>query len=176
MTTTENNVFQSKWGFHAIDRETFLKIKRLKKEYYKAQRQAATWFRWARKLPKNRKGQNEPSVSPVFCSFVPTSSSKNWNPLDNHKKHYIDEMSNYEYIIPATYRVNTVTKEFKGKPYTYTSVDPIGFNNPTTVVVKHLGILAAYEMARHPKKTAEEVVPLKISKEEIEQLFSMLRN
>lgn len=90
--TTVQNVSKSRFGFHACDHETFLKLKKLKKMYYKALRRNAEWNRWNNKLPKNRilrkwfrneKGQRthseivgpmtEPKVYPVFGArhYVP---------------------------------------------------------------------------------------------------------
>ncbi len=56
MTTKEQkqNVFLSRWGFHPVDHETYLKLKRLKKLYWEAVRTYGRWRRWVRKLPENR--------------------------------------------------------------------------------------------------------------------------
>lgn len=47
-------VFQSRWGYHPCDYQTFKMLKAIKKAFYKAQRQAANLRRWLRKSPHNR--------------------------------------------------------------------------------------------------------------------------
>jgi hypothetical protein len=62
MTTTQNiqknkfnqDAYQSRWGFHACDYQTFLKIKKLYGFYWKALRRNGEWNRWNRKEPQNR--------------------------------------------------------------------------------------------------------------------------
>jgi len=56
---------ESKYGYHPCDRETFLKLKELKKHYYETQRNLFTWFRWDRKQEQNRVGP-EPKYHPLF--------------------------------------------------------------------------------------------------------------
>jgi hypothetical protein len=46
--------FQSRWGWHPCDYETFALLKRLHGLYWRALRQHATWQRWKRKMPQNR--------------------------------------------------------------------------------------------------------------------------
>lgn len=48
------SAFESRWGFHSCDYETFKKLKKLHKHYWKAVRGLAAWFRWDRKQPQNR--------------------------------------------------------------------------------------------------------------------------
>jgi hypothetical protein len=79
-------VFQSRWGFHPCDYETFQLLKRLHALFEHARRRFAEWKRWKRKLPHNRvlrrvirdaAGRKvgtevigprpEPELSPVFC-------------------------------------------------------------------------------------------------------------
>jgi len=60
-TVTQTNkfgrtVFKGRWGFHAADYSTYLKLKALYKNYWKSLRLRAALNRWERKLPKNRKG------------------------------------------------------------------------------------------------------------------------
>jgi len=54
MTTTETNVYKSRWGYHSCDYETFLKLKKLHKLYWQTVYRFAAWERWDRKLPHNR--------------------------------------------------------------------------------------------------------------------------
>jgi len=54
MTTKNQNVHLSHWGFHPVDHATYLKLKRLKKIYWAAVSTYGRWRRWARKQPENR--------------------------------------------------------------------------------------------------------------------------
>lgn len=46
--------FQSRWGSHPCDTETFLMLKELKKLWWKNVYVQAEWYRWRRKAPQNR--------------------------------------------------------------------------------------------------------------------------
>jgi hypothetical protein len=80
------NVYQSRWGYHPCDYETYLLLKKLNGFYEQALRAFAAWQRWARKEPQNRvrrrhvrndKGQKirteaigplpEPRLPALFC-------------------------------------------------------------------------------------------------------------
>jgi len=82
-------VFQSRWGFHPCDYETFQLLKKLNFHFERARRRFAEWKRWKRKLPHNRVLRStirdaagrkvgteilgprpEPVLSPVFCERV----------------------------------------------------------------------------------------------------------
>jgi hypothetical protein len=82
-------MFQSRWGFHPCDYETYRKLRFLNQLYLKAVRMAHAWERWKRKDPHNRvmrrrirneKGQTigyeppvprpEPSICSVFSQKV----------------------------------------------------------------------------------------------------------
>jgi hypothetical protein len=47
-------MFQSRWGFHPCDYQTYRKLRFLNQVYLKAVRQAHAWARWHRKDPHNR--------------------------------------------------------------------------------------------------------------------------
>ena len=64
MNVTETT-FQSKWGFHPCDRETFKKLKAIKKAYWQAVYDFYNWWRWERKEPQNRQGP-EPKYNNLF--------------------------------------------------------------------------------------------------------------
>ena len=53
-TTATVDVFESRWGFHPCDYQTFRKLKFLKKCFFQTLRDEADWERWARKDPQNR--------------------------------------------------------------------------------------------------------------------------
>lgn len=80
------SVYQSRWGFHPCNYETFLLLKRLNELCERARRRFAEWQRWNRKQPQNRvvrtwlvdeRGRRvgsrvvgprpEPPLCPVFC-------------------------------------------------------------------------------------------------------------
>lgn len=54
MNVVEKNVYQSRWGFHPCDKETFQMLKFLHKHWHITVRQSADWERWNRKEPQNR--------------------------------------------------------------------------------------------------------------------------
>lgn len=60
-----NIVHESKWGFHACDRDTAAKLRFLNRCYAKALKWRGTWERWVRKQEENRKGP-EPRQVPVY--------------------------------------------------------------------------------------------------------------
>jgi hypothetical protein len=81
------NAYQSRWGYHPCDYETYLQLKKLNGYYEQALRAFAAWQRWARKEPQNRvrrghvrndKGQKirtevigtlpEPGLPALFCT------------------------------------------------------------------------------------------------------------
>lgn len=49
-----SEVFQSKWGFHVVSKETLKKLRFLNGVYQRALGRAKSWGRWERKLPQNR--------------------------------------------------------------------------------------------------------------------------
>lgn len=51
---TQAQTFQSRWGYHPCDYETFKKLKLISKAYRKAIVMVSRWKRWKRKDPKNR--------------------------------------------------------------------------------------------------------------------------
>lgn len=52
--TTMQNTFKSRFGFHPCDHETYLKLKKLYKSYWKSLYREGDWERWNRKEPQNR--------------------------------------------------------------------------------------------------------------------------
>lgn len=54
MNAVTITVFQSRFGYHPCDKETYLKLKRLKKVFYEELKRFADWNRWNRKQPQNR--------------------------------------------------------------------------------------------------------------------------
>ncbi len=62
-------VYQGRWGFHAVDYTTYIKLKALYKIYWKCIRLRAAHRRWERKLEKNRKG-TEPRYGTVHEMII----------------------------------------------------------------------------------------------------------
>jgi hypothetical protein len=62
--SSATTTLQSRFGFHPCDRQTFLKLKALKKHYWQTCRDFHRWWRWQRKLPHNRRG-----AEPKFCEL-----------------------------------------------------------------------------------------------------------
>lgn len=135
--TAIQNVNKSRWGYHACDHATFLKLKKLKKLYFKALYRYGEWVRWDRKQPQNRilrkwyrndKGQKtgfeivgkkpEPQMYPVFGS--------------------------YRYVAEGCHPLND------------------------------MGVLDAFNIARHPYPTPEAVQPLGLTVEQIDNMLAHL--
>ena len=135
--TTVQNVSKSRFGFHACDHETFLKLKKLKKFYFKALRRNGEWNRWSRKEPQNRveikwyrndKGQKTGSeiVGPkVEPKLYPVFGQKRYIPTNDH-------------------------------------------------ALNDMGVLAAYDAARRPYATSDEVKAIAITVEQIDNMLSHL--
>ena len=58
---------ETKFGFYQTTKETFLKLKELHKWYWKTLYAFHRWYRWDRKQPQNRHGEE-----PRFCSLFVT--------------------------------------------------------------------------------------------------------
>jgi hypothetical protein len=146
-------MFQSRWGFHPCDNQTFRKLKVLHHVYQTALRMAHAWERWNRKDPQNRvmrrrirndKGQTigydlpialaEPRICPVFSQQVQESR-------------HVDKKG-------------VIHKD--------------GFFQPK-VMTDDMGIVEAFSGARRPVKEAGDVRPMRISVESIEALFELAR-
>lgn len=152
--TIAGKVYQSKWGFHAISRETYDKLRFINGVYAKAQHSASAWSRWENKMPSNRfyrvsvksdsgqkirseivkdaAGNPVPWPEPQICSLFHTKAPKH--------------VSGGYYI--------------KGKT----------FDNG-------LGerILEASRQARTPMATPEEVEPFPFTEKEIDQIYEQLK-
>lgn len=62
-------VFKSRWGYHSVNREDFLILKALHKQYWQALYQAYRWKQWVGKKPQNR-WSKEPVVDPNFVDVT----------------------------------------------------------------------------------------------------------
>jgi hypothetical protein len=146
-------MFQSRWGFHPCDYQTYRKLKSLNQVYRQAIRMAHAWARWKRKDPHNRvlrrrirneKGQTiayeplvsvpEPRICPVFA--------------------------------PKIVEIRHVDK--KG------NLSREGFPEEK-VVTDDLRIPADYASARKPVANPTEVQPLHHTLAELEELYEKAR-
>ena len=72
-TATTTAVFESRWGFHPCDHDTFLKLKFIKKCYFQTLHDKAVWERWERKHPDNRvirKWHRDADGRKIGCEIV----------------------------------------------------------------------------------------------------------
>jgi hypothetical protein len=146
-------MFQSRWGFHPCNYQTYRKLKFLYQIYLQAIRQAHAWERWKRKDPHNRvirrrirnqKGQTigyeppvplpEPKICPVFSQMV-------------FEKRHVDKKGNF-------------SRE--------------GFMEEK-VVTDDLWIPADYASARKPVADQAGVQPLHRTVTELEELYEKVR-
>lgn len=137
--TTIQNVHKSRFGFHACDYPTFLKIKKLHKLYWQAVRRHAEWVRWDRKLPKNR-------------------LLKKWYRNEKGQK------TGFEIIGP------------KPEPKRYPIFGALNYIPQGEPSLSSMGVINDYLIARHPYATPEEVKPLCLSIEKIDNMLSCLEN
>jgi hypothetical protein len=146
-------MFQSRWGFHPCDYQTYRKLKFLNQVYLQAIRLAHAWERWYRKDPHNRvmrrrirneKGQTigyEPPVSLPEPKICPVFSQKVF------EKRFVDK---------------------KGK------FSREGFMEEK-VVVNDCWIAADYASARKPAAHQAAVQPLHHTQTELEALYEQAR-
>ena len=161
---TETKVYQSKWGFHPCDQETYKKLRKLNQWFLEAQRQAAEWNRWARKDKQNRvirkfirndQGQKigceivgpkvEPSIDSQFLSIDYLE-----NRLEYYWKYYGGER----------------TKQTHWENKTVSSY----YFPRTGLFVNSFGIDEDYQNAKRPR-SEDKVIPLKNSVELINALY-----
>lgn len=146
-------MFQSRWGFHPCDYQTYRKLKLLNQVYRQAIRLAHAWARWKRKDPHNRvlrrrirneKGQTlgyEPPVprpEPRICSIFSQKIIE---------IRHVDKKGNF-------------SRE--------------GFSEKK-VVTDDLRIPADYASARKPVANPAEVQPLHHTVAELEELYEKAR-
>lgn len=62
-------IYQSKWGFHVLNREDFKKVKLLHKYYWIAKIAVAAYRRWERKQPQNR-SKNVPYCPEIYRELI----------------------------------------------------------------------------------------------------------
>jgi hypothetical protein len=148
------SVYQSRWGFHPCDYQTYRKLKFLNLAYLKAVRQARAWMRWKRKDPHNRvirrRKRNDKGQTIGYEKPIPMPAPRICEVFSRKilEKCYVDKKGNY-------------CKE--------------GFMEEK-VVMLDLGVAQDYAASRIPRNTKEEVVPLRNSLEAIIELFEIARS
>ena len=184
-TTKEQQAFKSKVGYHACDKETFLKLKKIHARFCRAQKTAAAWHRWDRKAPRNRvirkairkNGQKigsevvgprpEPEIDEMFAKklevneygynyFGQRSEKTYWTGYAGEKPEYL-YLDKYKRIIT------------NGTKYRYLS-SPYG----GCIEIDSRGIDQAYRKAKKIYARPEDVKDIGISIEEIDKLFLLI--
>lgn len=186
MTETTNQVYHGKYGYYPCSKEIFFKLKALNKALTKAKHQAAGWYRWARKAPKNRvireyvrneqrqkigskiiSFMKEPEIDTFFCQKK-EEDTRNYIPYLRYcgnrtaKTFWLnDERKPIKYIIKGYYEIPINADIYRYIP----SV------NGGKIQVDTFGVDRAYAKARKPKTTPEEVEELELSIERIEDMY-----
>ena len=173
-TMTETKVYQSKWGYHPCDLETYKKLRKLNQWFMKAQREAAEWNRWARKDKQNRvirkfirndQGQKigceivgpkpEPVIDSPFCK-IDLNDESCWRRFDWTRT-------------PQTYRLR------KHKLDGNTRIREEYCFYLTNLFVNSFGVDIDYNNAKRPV-TEDAVTPLRNSVKEINNLYEKVFN
>jgi len=153
-TLTNSPVYQSRFGCHPCDYQTFLKLKKLNAVYFKALRQLSVWERWDRKAPQNRvirKWIRNTKGQKVGCSIIGPRAEPELSPVFHEK---IIKRSNWD--------KNGCWYNGAGIEQTY-------------VHIKNSDVCQDYKNARHPQ-ILKNVKPLKLSLEEIDRLYFSVTN
>lgn len=140
--------FRSRWGWHPCDYATFALLKRLHAAYWKALRQYATWQRWKRKMPHNRVLRRRIRDGQGIKVGVEVVGPWPEPPLPP--------------LFCTRRQVLTYWSE-NGKPIQEGRLTE-------EVVFDDLGIPETYRAARRPVATEREVMPLRLSPEEVRRL------
>ena len=148
-TMLESKVFQSRWGYHACDYETFIKLKRLNYLYFKALKMRARWERWDRKEPQNRvirKWKRDSLGRKIGREIVGPQSEPKTNNIFLEKK------------ITQGYVWDRKIQKHALKDY-------------EVVKIMNINIMEEYQKAKHPQKNKEDVVELKLTKKDINEWY-----
>lgn len=102
--------YKGKYGYYYCSKETYLKIKRLHKEYWSDLRKLACYNRWIRKLEKNRIG----SMPEKNCTFtIKNPLYKHWNSDLAKGQHALSDLGIIELYrkskYPLTENINTIS-------------------------------------------------------------------
>ena len=168
-TPQETQVFKSKWGYHPCDQKTYFKLRKLNAIFFKAQQKAATWHRWNRKDPKNRKGK-EPKICKIFS--VISSTEPYIEPFGAFYNGYWGQRTEHSYWIKKKREDRAV---WDGNKDTYPNAERYRYvpcKEKRFIDVDSLGIDRAYRNAKIPQRQ-EDVIPLNISEKEIDSIYCL---
>lgn len=149
MNTATVNVFQSNYGFHACDRETYKKIKRIRHliEQCKGRNNRFDWF-W-RKAPQNR-------------------TQVVWTAEKTCTRQPMQEPKLFELFYAKT---ETKMADWQRKACGYT---PEQYRYHYTETKELHRFMETYAAARYPVKKAEDVKTLKHTVEELDTILAEL--
>ncbi len=151
MITTETAV-QSKYGWHPCNVETFHKLKNIHRVYWESVYRLAAYHRWERKAPQNRvqrfdgKGPDGKPIPLVPPRPINAPAFTTLMYMQEYKS-YHDGKGNWNYKHPFTLTRPAILPDVMAAVYDY-------------------------QNARRPRDKAEEVVPLSLTKEQIDALYA----
>ena len=141
-------VHRSRWGYHPCDYPTFLLLKELHGLYTRALRQHAAWLRWQRKEPQNRVVRQwfrDDRGNRTGARVLGPRPEPTLCPLFCTRQQVVRHLTRDGHVV----REGTVAER---------------------VVLDDHGIPEAYQAARMPAASPEEVRPLPLTPEEIRRL------
>jgi len=148
-TMLESKVFKSRWGHHPCDYKTFLELKKLNYLYFKALKMRARWERWDRKEPQNRtikKWKRDLLGRKIGKEIIGHQLEPKLDNIFLEKK------------ITQGYVWDRETQKYVLKDY-------------EIVKIININIMEEYQKAKHPKKNKEDIVELKLTKEDINKWY-----
>lgn len=147
----KKEVFKSKWGFHPCDRETYLKLKKLNHWIMRSEIEFATWQRFYRKQPHNRKGSPPKDINHILYRTKDT---------DMKPEYMNSEMAHFLYTDKVVCEDNGLIDFYHIKERTF---------------LKNL-VRNNYRFAKYPTEKEEQVIHLTISKKVIDNLYDHMQN
>lgn len=139
------SVSKSRFGFHPCDMDIYLKLKAIKKAYFNGLHLKSNWGRWYRKDPKNR----------VSRTKIRDASGRVIG--------YGEPTPRPEPELCALLNKQERTLAYRKSPFVQ-----VDFIEDVRSAVDD------FYNAQKPQKSESEVVPLKLSSEQIEKLFVLL--
>ena len=148
------SAFKSRFGWHPCDYATFRKLKTLHKLYWQAVYQKAAWERWERKEPQNR--VMRPRIRNAEGQVV---GYKPAMPRPEPKLNGFLKKQTYKtrYNRSGLY----LGKEVERERVVWAFVPEYGWQD--------------YKNARMPVETPEQVIPLKLTIEKIDELLASVQ-
>ena len=154
IATSDQTVFQSKWGFHPVSREASKKLRYINGVYAKAQHMAGAWERWDRKMPENR----------ILRRTIKDETGK-------RRREIVCDVQGKPIPMPEPQVCplfhEKVPSHVKWGSYVRGVAKDNGFGDK---------ILYASRLARKPQPTPQEVPPIPFTEEEIDRLYETAKN